>query len=364
MVSGDGSVALDTGIDESAGDGSALPGDDGEGPDAATDGAFEAQADSGSDAVTNDAIALPDVIDEAPAHCSTDQFECIPPIPTGWEGPFEVYKGTAPPTACSPNFFPSFQGGQDLDAGPASCGCTCGNASGVQCSPVTASFYVSTAGITGCTSVGHCTNVSLPSGQCVTDVNASSECSSLLGSTLFTVSASTADGGSCAPIPTTAVPPTGWATTTRACVSTVALAQVDCPSGSVCAPKPDAPYADSTLCIAASGDVPCPAANYTNRTVSYASVSDGRRCAACTCGPVTGSSCKGYVQVTPTPAAGGTSCSGNYVQYVLPQSCTGGIQQPGDFMATVAPQGGSCAASVPLPTGTATAAAPTTFCCQ
>jgi hypothetical protein len=360
LASSDASVAGEAGDDVASSKDStaerAPPGDDANDGDGATDGEV-------ADTATNDAIALPDVFEEAPAHCATDQFQCIPSIPAGWEGPFEVYRGPSPAPPCSPNFFESYQGGAGIDAGPAACGCSCATATGVGCSPVTATFFVSTAGVTACTSLGRCTSVTLPSGQCVPDINASSECASLLGTTLFTVSGSTPDGGSCAPIPTTTLPDAGWGTATRACISTVALAQVDCPSGSLCAPKPALPFADSSLCIEQAGDVPCPISDYTNRSVSYGGAIEGRRCTDCLCGPVTGSSCSAYVDVNPNSASGTPCSSSNSVRYLAPQSCAG-VQQPGDFRATATPQPGSCASNMPSPTGTVLPAAPTTFCCQ
>jgi hypothetical protein len=142
----------------------------------------------------------------------------------------------------------------------------------------------------------------------------------------------------------------------------VALAQVDCPSGSVCAPKPIQPYEDTSLCIAQVGVVACPAADYTNRYVSYGGAKDLRRCTDCSCGPVTGSSCTGYVDVTPSSSSG--PCTGtSSVRYNLPQGCAP-VQQPGDFHASVTAQPGTCTPNAPVPAGAAAPAVPTTFCCQ
>ncbi len=361
LAPGDASVASDGHVESATAEGSAEDGqagsDDASDAAAVDGGAGEAGADA---AGSMDAIALPDAFEEPPPHCESTDFECIPSIPAGWEGPFEVYRGPAPVPSCSPNFFPSYQGSQGIDAGAAACSCTCGAATGVQCSPVTAAFYVSSAGLSGCIPAAHCTSVVLPTNQCVGGINAAAQCSSLLGSTEMTVTGSQPDGGSCAAMPTTTLPPVIWSTTTRACISSIALAQVDCPVGSLCAPKPALPFSDTTLCIAQSGDVPCPAGSYAARSVSYGSASDGRRCTDCSCGPVTGSSCSGHVDVS---SANATPCSSGANTYIFPQSCAG-VQQPGDFRATVTLQPGSCAATMPLPAGTAAPAAPTTFCCE
>ncbi|MGH7434222.1 MAG: hypothetical protein ACRENE_00940 [Polyangiaceae bacterium] len=369
-ASDDGSAGSDvtTPLDATGGGDSAedtVPGDEG---DDGGDGSLDAL---GADGAPADVLAIPDVLEAAPPHCATSAFECIAPIPQGWSGPFEVYRGTNPPTSCSTNFVASYSGSQGVDAGPATCGCSCATGTGVQCSPVTVNLFVSSVlGAGGCTTLAHCTSVSLSGGQCAGGVNAPGQCSSLLGSTLLTISGSTADGGSCAPEPVTFLPPVGWASSTRACISSVALAQVDCPSGSVCAPKPAQPYQDTTLCIAQVGDVPCPATDYTNRSVSYGTTKDLRRCTDCTCGPVTGSSCTGFVDVSPASSA--SPCTaGSSARYTVPQTCAGGgsgtvtgVTEPGDFHASISPQPGTCTPNPPVPTGAAAPAVPTTFCCQ
>jgi hypothetical protein len=339
------------------------------GQDSAVDaGELDAAATDAPETLpATDAIALPDVLDEAPPHCA-GAFECVPPIPAGWQGPFEIFRGKNPPSTCSANFFPSYQGNDGIDAGPATCGCSCGLATGVQCADVVASFFVSTLGVTSCASVGHCKDVPLPSQSCIAGIDvAKTQCPGLLGSTGLNTNMQAslpgADGGSCEPIPTTTLPPVQWDRSTLACISMVASAQVDCPAGTLCAPSPSTPF-DSTFCIAQAGDVVCPATGYPNKSISFSGTIDGRRCTGCACGPVTGSSCTGYVDVTPTPSSPtGTSCGSNYTRYQLPASCDP-VQQPGDFRATVTPQPGSCTPTQPTPSGNTFPAGATTFCCR
>ena len=347
----------DVGSSSGSGSGSGGAGDGGGDATAAGDGAGDAGGDAPPDVTLNDAIALPDVVEEAPSHCG-GQFACVPGVPAGWEGPFEVYRGSSAPASCSANFFASYQGSGQLKADAATCGCTCGAAGGVQCSEATASFYVSPAGLGTCSS--HCTDVALSPGVCASNINAATQCPTLAGTTFFTATASTPSGGSCTPTPSTSLPPPQWGTQVRACISLLAPAQVDCPGGSLCAPVSAQPF-DSTLCIAQAGDVQCPASGYTNRSVSYGGLQDGRHCTACTCGAVTGSTCTSTISVTSHGSA--ASCSGGAVTYQLPQSCAG-VQQPGDFLLKATPQAGSCTPSQPTPTGAATPSAPTTFCCQ
>jgi hypothetical protein len=333
------------------------------GDDGGVDSSLDAPGADASDGQPTDVLTLPEVLEAAPAHCATGSFECIPPIPTGWDGPFEIYRGTSPPSGCSTNFVSSYGGSIGLDAGPATCACSCATATGVQCSPVTANLYVGSLVTLVCSPLSHCTSLPIAAGECVGNVNAPGQCSSLIGNGLFTLSGSTADGGSCAPVPTTTPPPVQWNTSVRACVSNVALAQVDCPSGSVCAPKPMQPYDDPSLCVAQVGDVACPTTDYTNRYVAYGGTKDLRRCTDCTCGPVTGSSCTGFVDVTPSSSSGGACSGSSSIRYNLPQGCAA-VQQPGDFHASITAQPGACTPNSVVPTGAATPAIPTTFCCQ
>lgn len=322
------------------------------------------EGDAPGDASVSDAFVLPDVVEQPPAHCG-GQFACVPEVPAGWEGPFEMYQGSNDPGSCSPNFLLSYQGNQQLQANAATCGCSCGAASGVQCSSPPVSFYVSTVAITPCTSASHCVDVVLSPGVCTAE-SILTQCPSLLATNAaFTVGASVASGGSCTPTPSVTVPQANWGSQTRACISTVTPAQVDCASGSVCAPLPGQPF-DSALCIAQAGDVQCPA-GYTSRSVSYGGVQDGRHCTACTCGAVTGSTCASgsAAQNNNVVVSSSTdlTCSSGAITYGLPTSCAP-IAPSSEFRLTLKAAPGSCTPSQPTAAGAASPTSPTTFCCQ
>lgn len=87
-------------------------------------------------------------------------------------------------------------------------------------------------------------------------------------------------------------------TSVRACGGS--FARIDCAANQVCVPVPT----DRSLCVYSVGDVACPAATYTAKTLHYSSVADSRDCSpACSCG--TTRDCSG----SPTTYKYGASCA-------------------------------------------------------
>jgi hypothetical protein len=314
--------------------------------------------DGAADAGSTDAF-VPDVIEEPPPNC-TGAFECVPSVPPGWSGPFEVYAAASASPPCSANFAgPAYDGNGDLIARAAECTCDCGNGT-VTCSTPTISFYSQALPTgTSCTTSNHCQDVTPPSGACTT-IDASAACSTILkgGSFDMVAGSPTITDGGCAPIATQAVMPTTWGISARACVSALAPGRANCPMGSVCAPQPVSPFG-SALCISQTGAAPCPNTAYTVSEIFYAGVDDQRSCSSCTCGSVTGASCAATVSVS--SSTNGT-CSTGTIEYEAPASCDP-VQLPGDYRVAVTPAYGTCAASTVTGTGAATPTGPTTFCC-
>ncbi len=314
--------------------------------------------DGAGDAGSTDAF-VPDVIEEPPLNC-TGTFECVPSVPPGWSGPFEVYAAADASPPCSANFAgPAYDGNGDLTARAAECTCDCGSGI-VTCSTPTLSFY-SQALATGnsCTTSTHCQDVTPPPGACTT-LDASAACFGVLKGASFDMVAGspTITDGGCAPTATQAVTPTTWGISARACVSAVAPGRANCPMGAVCAPQPASPFG-SGLCVSQTGAVPCPSTGYTVNEVFYAGVDDQRSCSSCTCGSVTGASCSATVSVS--SSTNGT-CSTGTIEYITPTSCDP-IQLPGDYRVAVTPTYGTCAASTVTGIGVAAPTGPTTFCC-
>ena len=307
-----------------------------------------------TDATASDAPFAPDVYEEPPPHCG-GTYGCVAAVPLGWQGPLALYLGPDPAPACTQNFAgPFYDGHSGLNAGAASCGCSCQSAQGVQCSPVTISF--ANAATCSATSLA-CASTTLSPSTC-TAIDARVNCTGVT----VDMSAGLSDpsGGSCPPFPSNSVPVATWSANGRACVSAVAPGgQSDCPRGSVCSPQSASPF-QAGLCVAQSGDVACPMTEYTAKHVLFGSIDDTRGCSPCTCGAVVGASCRGVVEVHQQSGAG--KCAGALVQYPLPYSCDA-AQQPGDFLLAVTPSGGICQPSVATATGMATPARAMTFCC-
>jgi hypothetical protein len=291
-----------------------------------------------------------DAVSEPPASCSGN-FACVPDVPSGWEGPLEVYSGSAGPPACTTYFAQSVGAYDVLQAPAATCGCSCGGST-TTCNPPGISFSDSMT----CGSVASCATAYLSPNVC-THVDERSAC---VGSALLdiTMLAGSSTSGPCAPQPMSTVPPYTWGTQARGCVSTVAPAQVDCSSGQICAPKPETGFA-TKLCISHAGDVICPGGGYGVKHLYYTAVDDTRSCTNCTCGGATGGSCDftvtGYTSTT-------SSCTGGAIIYGNGTKCAG-VQQPGDFRMTVMSTGGTCAPSTSTATGTAAPIDPVTVCC-
>lgn len=255
---------------------------------------------------------------------------CADQIPQGWEGPLEVATGASASTCSGSWAGPATTLSSGLSAQPAVCGCSCGPPTDVSCS------ISVTPGDASCTAIGASSTYS--AGSCVT-----TDYTSLLGSPQ-------ASGGSCAPNPSTTLPPVTWSTAIQSCQPAAAAAG-SCTGSGVCLPTLDANFA---LCIQQAGDVPCPSGAYGSKLVAYEGVSDSRGCASCTCGGASGVSCGG-TWITYSSGSCSTSTGSNGLSGCEP----GGA---GAYSATTS--GGSCVASTPQATGTATASGPITFCCM
>jgi hypothetical protein len=319
---------------------------DGTSDDGANDA--ETHADAGS----SDAAGKPDAPADA-SPCSTP-FACVPAVPAGWSGPVELYAGSDPPPPCGARFAgPTFDGHDGLDAGAATCGCTCGAPQDAGCLSPTLSFQLSTT----CKALGQpCASVTLSPDTC-TLVDNTTKCANMI----VDVSGPDAapNSGSCPPMPTIAVPQISWTAAGRACAPTQPPDQGSCPTGSLCAPTPSSPFGRS-LCIVQTGDVACPTTGYTAKQGFYASADDTRGCTACTCDAVTGVTCTGDVT---TYSSTDQTCTGSPITHHLPFSCNP-VQQRGDFQLTLTASGGACTPSTVAPTGVAMATQPLTFCCE
>ncbi len=325
-------------------------------PDAAEP--HDARDEKGNDARAPFDAADEDVVVDAGRGC-TGGFACIPAVPAGWTGPYELSAG-ALAAPCDPAFSGSaLIGYAGLTAGSAVCGCTCDVLPAPPCPPLTIEFYATSA---GCSAVGAmpCSSATLSPGACTT-ADALQNCDAGVAGVVMNVPASPPAPASCTALPTTALPKSTWATTARACGALLPPVAGGCPTGNVCAPAPAAPF-QASLCVEQAGDVACPSPDsstgYGVKHVYYGGVDDLRGCSTCSCTPVSGASCT--VTVNQYPSTNGT-CAGMPVIYGA-GACQP-VQQPADLQLALTPSIASCTSSTTTPTGAASPTKPMTFCC-
>ena len=286
----------------------------------AADGVLDGASADAADATVSDALTIPDVLEAAPAHCATSSFECVPPIPQGWSGPFEVYHGTNPPASCSTNFVASYSGAAGRRRGTRHVRLLVRDRDG---RPMLARdrqpLREQRRGRRG-----------------VHDARALHQRVALGGPVrrgrerarpVFQPRSAARFSRWAAPRPTAGAAPRS--------------PPPPCPRSSGPAPRvpasrrwrsprstaPPAPSAlrsprsrtrTPSLCIAQVGDVPCPADRlHEPLGLVRRDTKDLRRCTDCTCGPVTNSSCTGYVDMT-TPSSSGPCTGTSYTQLQPP----------------------------------------------
>lgn len=214
---------------------------------------------------------------------------CVPSTPPGWSGPvafFTAPDGTAEPAcvgAYATTMGPFHSG---LDEGVASCACDCDPAQGIQCTTPNTYCETNTCGV-----MLPCNNTKgpIPPGMCTTiplTAISPGPTNSVIANPAPT------NMGSCMPHPNNVLPKPTWGEIAKACSGAMVTA-AGCDAGQVCAPATAAPF--DQLCVAAPGDVACPAGPYTKKHVVFESFTDGRTCSACSCGPAT-STCDGKME--------------------------------------------------------------------
>jgi hypothetical protein len=66
------------------------------------------------------------------ANCTS--YACVPPVPSGWTGPFELFEGTKAPASCGADYpTQAYAGTAGIQVPQAVCNCTCNPATGQTC---------------------------------------------------------------------------------------------------------------------------------------------------------------------------------------------------------------------------------------
>jgi hypothetical protein len=312
------------------------------------DGPFEGcngGAEDCSNGVDDNCNGLVDCEDPV---CQSASYQCVDRAPSGWTlVGFAAATGGTIPAGCSGAYGQTIaQGHAGINPTPAQCGCTCpsSTSTGTTCPLVAIAGY---AGSTSCTGSSDQTiNVG---GTCV-DFNPSQ-------ASLFATEGSPTSLGSCGnPTTSKTLPPVQWANSYAACGYTAADDSGGCESGSRCVKLPSTSQFDTAPCISQAGDVTCPNAMYTKKTVVFQSVDEQRGCTTCSCN-ASGGSCSATV----TAYTGG-GCSSSSVPLTLGACGAEGVSAT-SAVANITTTAATCSMSGGQPTGTTTATNPVTVCC-
>lgn len=234
-------------------------------------------------------------VDCADAACG--EFVCVPSFPAGWDGAVVMSTADAAPS-CPAAFGASGQriGEEIVDVAPATCACSCGQASGATCS---GNATLQRYGTADCSDAPATYSVAEKPG-CTGAIG-----QLVAGRAMLAPSVGTCEGEATLDNP-------GYTSATRTLCQTASTGG-GCSAG-VCAPRPPSGF-EGRLCVIEPGDVPCTSPDYAVRTVVYTgALTDQRACPACACGAPTGASCEGFIQTYPNACsspAGGVTLGGS-----------------------------------------------------
>lgn len=270
--------------------------------------------------------------------CNLTTHACVTPAGAGWSAPFAH---VAASQGCQGQF-PTQVGvlRNSLSVPSSTCDCTCGTPTG-SCDP--------DVGVEGFSDSQSCTS-SVGGGDIhpPTCFNLGTLSRKIIAPSIESSCAS----GTVTPYLST---PT-WGLNHVACAPVAGLPCAD--SGDSCVPQPASPFS-SEICVMRSGSVACPS-GFPNRTVYYEDYNDTRSCpSSCTC-----TKSGGYCSV-PITGYSGSGCTGsNQSINVTTELClTNALYDSFHAGTPTVGSYGTCQATDPSVTGSASASDPITVCC-
>ncbi|MEM6995982.1 MAG: hypothetical protein AAF721_36075 [Myxococcota bacterium] len=262
------------------------PGDDDELPadDGTTGGGTQGFVDTGdasdtdpqADDGTGDADGAEESSTGEAQMCGLTET-CSAEAPGGWSGPALVYMGAGDAPACpeeAPNLV--VDGGSGLDAPPAECECSCGDAFGFECT-----VDVTERGNSCQDLVFNPDTFTIGFNECLAVDTADNAFSA--GSPQLDLS-----DAECTPSFSETIPTADFATRVAVCEPDDDTA---CSEGTC---LPDGGEDFGATCIYTGGEAECPAGPYQEQTIVHSSFTDTRQCSTCECGDPTGT-CDGTV---------------------------------------------------------------------
>lgn len=329
-----------------------------EGNDSLSGGATEtspAGSDAGSGAGDPGDADQGGPSDTGPAQSCTDpSFVCAPEVPSGWQGPVSLGRGSAAP-ACAGEYptvaLEASAGLQDAEIECANC--ACGAIAGLECVPAD-----EVQGLPGGFAL-YSDNNCQTEGTSHT-LLAADECTELTapmgpGSSWLAVGQ---PGGAprCAPSGGEAtLEDIAWLTHAVACEG--ATAAGSCGGTGMCMPPPPEGF-EAGVCVYQDGDVECPA-DYPERLAFFTGADDTRSCSACACDPPEAIDC-----MTTAELYTDADCS-TLMTIVKAGDCntTNPAGVPAAAIFKAAEVSGQCSNSGGDPEGTVTPRDPVTVCC-
>jgi len=326
------------------------------GVDAESDEAGDAGADSSDSAAVIDTGAP----DQGPPPSCVGGQTCVDPVPGGWAGPLALFVDVNPggpppqPAPCPPTYPMDVYDGVGLPTQPQDqCNCTCATSTGGKCGSTTVTIYTNSSCTTSC---GNATDP--------TSCAYLNNCAGYTGTYAIVPATPVADAGSCKPSQTIVQPAWGWTQTSRTC-QTMTLGGA-CGTGGVCVNVPPSPFLPK-VCLAQSGDVPCPGGTYSSKNVFYQGgnhVDDARGCSACTC-QTPNTKCLGTAMTVFDVGTGPCDYT-SYYNLVVDGGCQPLYTLSPYYVLESPPyvSPGSCQPTGGQPVGQITPLGPTTVCCQ
>ena len=289
-----------------------------------------------------------------PIPCGTGKA-CTSALPAGWLGPVAYWQAkvgevSAPPD-CPDGYVEPSDLHTGLDAPDADCSCSCTSTEQVCDKGAKVSIFLDLDCKSEC---AHASPLAC---------TAISGCSGSQGTVL--ADAPTPSGSCEAKVTSHALAPVTWRYDARLCSLETAEMGSCTGTGELCVPTPLPPFA-SQLCVfrvVPEGQDPpeCPASYPNARDPLYASFTDERECADCSCSAPSGGKCAGKLTLST-----GQTCS-NAFEYTLGSGCQpfGLATTPTQLSAQYTLVPGSCGIAVDTkPTGGAVpSGAATVVCC-
>jgi hypothetical protein len=303
----------------------------------------DASTSGGSDSSTS---SDPDDSSTTETESCPETHVCLATPPEGWEGPVvRLQRPALAPEESCPTEYPNQQvnAGVDVLAEPATCTCSCGDATEVLCETSSVLHYYGVSAT--------CSDV-VPGNFTIYSTMCNPLPGPFAGASNWSLDPVVVGGGACEPALEQSMDAPSFANVLTTCGGAELLP--GCGTEQICAPR-----IGDELCIWQSGDSRCPT-GYADRHLYFGTIDDQRTCEACSCGDPVGlcDDALAFLYDSPNcnvPVAGGIAGDGECHPTGAPltRTATLVVGEPTAF----------CEPSTSAAMGEAVGSMPTTVCC-